>query len=88
MYKVLIYFTDLQDDNHPYQPEDIFPRAGLVVSDERLAELSGTNNRRGVKLIEKVATEAAETASDAEKERKPSTSAAKQKKAPKTAKKG
>lgn len=54
MYKVLKYFTDLQDNNHPYQPEDEYPRAGLLVSEERLAELSGTNNRRGIALIEEV----------------------------------
>ena len=60
MYKVLTFFTDLQDDNHPYQPEDIFPRAGLEVSEERLAELSGTNNRRGIVLIEEVPQDASE----------------------------
>lgn len=54
MYKVKVYFTDLQDGGHPYQVGDVFPRAGKEVSKERLAELSGTKNKRGVALIEEV----------------------------------
>ncbi len=57
MYKVLEFFTDLQDDNHAYQPKDVFPRAGFKVSKERLAELSGNDNRRGIPLIKEVPTE-------------------------------
>ena len=52
MYKVLTYFTDLQDNGYPYNEGDIFPRNGLQVSEHRLKELSSTNNRRGIKLIE------------------------------------
>lgn len=52
MYKVLSYFTDLQDKHHPYNEGDIFPRDGLKVSEARLKELSSTNNKRGIKLIE------------------------------------
>lgn len=52
MYKVLAYFTDLQDNNHPYDEGDIFPRDGLTVSEARLEELSSTRNRRGIRLIE------------------------------------
>lgn len=57
MYKVLAYFTDLQDNNHPYDEGDIFPRDGLCVSENRLQELSSTNNKRGIKLIELVEEE-------------------------------
>lgn len=52
MYKVLAYFTDLQDNNHPYTEGKPFPRDGLTVSEARLEELSSTKNRRGIKLIE------------------------------------
>ena len=57
MYKVLAYFTDMQDNDFPYNEGDIFPRDGLFVSENRLKELSGTNNRRGIKLIEFVEDE-------------------------------
>lgn len=52
MYKVLVYFTDLQDNNHPYDEGDFFPRNGLTVSEARLEELSSTKNRRRIRLIE------------------------------------
>ena len=52
MYKALKYFTDLQDSNHPYDEGDIFPRDGLKVSEERLKELSSTNNKRKEVLIQ------------------------------------
>lgn len=52
MYKVLVYFTDLQDNEHPYDEGDIFPRDGLDVSEARLEELSSTRNRRRIRLIE------------------------------------
>lgn len=57
-YKVIHYFTDLQDFNHPYNVGDIFPRKGLKVTDERLKELAGKNNKQGTALIaeEKEAT--------------------------------
>lgn len=51
MYKVIAYFTDLQDDGHEYHAGDIFPRSGLAVTDERIAELSSANNKRGKALI-------------------------------------
>lgn len=46
MYQVLEMFADLQDHNHIYQPGDSFPREGLSVSPERLAELAGKENKR------------------------------------------
>ena len=52
MYKVLAYFEDLQDNRHPYNEGDIFPREGLNVTEERLKELSSENNKRKIQLIE------------------------------------
>lgn len=54
MYKVISYFTDLQDFNHPYKVGDVFPRLGMNVSEARLKELSSSNNRRKKPLIELV----------------------------------
>ena len=53
-YKVIHYFTDLQDNNHPYKVGDKFPRQSAVVSEARLKELSTVNNRQGKPLIELV----------------------------------
>ena len=53
-YRVIEYFTDLQDFNHPYKVGDTFPRLGLDVSKERIAELSTNKNRRKKPLIKKV----------------------------------
>ena len=39
-YKVIEYFTDLQDNDHEYNVGDLFPRDGKEVSEERLTELS------------------------------------------------
>lgn len=54
MYKVIKFFTDLQDGNHAYNVGDIFPRKGVAVSEERIARLASTNNARKCVLIEKV----------------------------------
>lgn len=54
MYKVIKYFTDLHDNDHPYNVGDTFPRNGVSVTDERIAELAGSDNKRGIPLIEKV----------------------------------
>lgn len=53
-YKVIHFFTDLQDGRHPYRVGDIFPRNGLSVTDARLKELSSANNRQKKPLIELV----------------------------------
>ena len=50
-YKVLIAFADLQDDNFVYNPGDEYPREGVIVSKERFAELSGSDNKIGQPLI-------------------------------------
>lgn len=57
MYKVIRYFTDLQDNEYAYHVGDTFPHEGLEVSAERLAELSSDKNKRHIPLIEKVKTE-------------------------------
>lgn len=54
MYKVIKYFTDLQDKDHEYNVGDTFPRKCLKVSQERLDELAGSNNKQGCPLIELV----------------------------------
>lgn len=62
MYKVIKRFHDLQDVTktnggevyHEYNVGDTFPRKGKEVSEERIAELAGSNNRQGVPLIELV----------------------------------
>lgn len=58
MYKVIRYFIDLQDNNHPYNVGDKFPHTGVEVSAERLAELAGSGNLQGKPLIVEVAEEA------------------------------
>lgn len=57
MYKVINFFTDLQDFNHPYKVGDVFPRQGMNVSEERLKELAGSRNKQGKPLIEKIEEE-------------------------------
>lgn len=52
MYKVIQFFTDLQDGEHPYEAGDTFPREGMDVSEGRLTELAGAFNRQGAPLIE------------------------------------
>lgn len=58
-YRVLELFHDLQDCVetkggkvcHVYKPGDPYPRKGKRASKERIAELSGRDNRRGIPLI-------------------------------------
>lgn len=59
-YEVIHFFTDLQDDEYPYSVGDPFPRAGMAVSAERLAELSGSSNRQGKPLIRAAGSAGAE----------------------------
>lgn len=54
MYKVVKYFTDLQDNNFAYNVGDTYPREGFEVLPSRVKELSGKKNLQGVPLIEKV----------------------------------
>ena len=77
MYKVINKFHDLQDARktkngtvyHEYNVGDEFPRKGHEVSEERLDELAGKENKQGVPLIELV-----EEKVDAEKTAKKSSS--------------
>jgi len=68
MYVVLSRFADLLDNNRIYEAGDDYPRPGLDVTPERLAELAGSDNRTGKPLIvdvdapcDKCAVERAET---------------------------
>ena len=54
MYRVIKSFTDLQDNNYAYYVGDTFPRNGVEVGAERIAELSSDKNLQGVPLIEEV----------------------------------
>ena len=60
MYKALTSFTDLQDNNYRYHVGDVFPHKGAKVTDERIAELSSSNNRRGKPVIEEIHEEVKE----------------------------
>ena len=59
MYKVIKAFHDLNDSKltkagtifHFYDVDDTYPRQGLKPSEERIEELSGSNNAQGQPLI-------------------------------------
>lgn len=78
MYRVIRYFTDLQDNDYAYNVGDVFPRQGMSVSDERFAELASAENRQKTPLIEAVdepdaevsAKDAAESAAEKPKRRR------------------
>lgn len=54
IYRALIRFCDRQDDMFMYEAGDTYPRPGLDVTPERIAELAGSDNRMGYPLIEAV----------------------------------
>lgn len=54
MYKVIYKFKDLQDNDVIYKVGDKYPRKGHEPSDERIAELSGSDNLIGKPLIKKI----------------------------------
>lgn len=56
-YRVLKAFVDLQDNRYRYEEGDEYPRKGKRTSKKRIAELSGTENKRGMALIEAVEDE-------------------------------
>jgi len=60
MYKVIVYFEDLQDKNRPYNIGDTYPRKGLKPSDERIEELATGKNIRGIPLIKAEETKSKE----------------------------
>ena len=54
MYRVIVYFEDLQDNGQPYNVGDVFPKGNKKVTKKRLNELATDKNRRHIPLIEKV----------------------------------
>lgn len=50
MYRVVRDFFDLTS-NHAYSVGDAFPYDGADIAEDRIAELSGSNNKIGVPLI-------------------------------------
>lgn len=62
MYKVIKFFHDLEDKKetksgtvyHAYNVGDTYPREGSKPSEERIAELEGSENKQGEPLIELV----------------------------------
>lgn len=50
-YKVIKFFTDLQDNDFPYSVGDTYPRKGGTATEERIAELAGSDNKQGQPLI-------------------------------------
>lgn len=54
MYRVIVYFEDLQDNRQPYNVGDVFPKGDKKVTKKRLNELATDKNRRHIPLIEKV----------------------------------
>ena len=55
MYKVINFFTDMQDNNFAYDVNDVYPREGLTPTEKRIKELASSKNRQGKPLIKKVA---------------------------------
>lgn len=53
-YRVIVQFVDLKDEGHLYNAGDAFPREGHKVSEDRIKELMGGENRRHMALIEAV----------------------------------
>ena len=53
MYKVIRFFTDIQDNDRAYNVGDVFPHkdCGYPVTEMRLAELASRNNLQKTPLI-------------------------------------
>ena len=54
MFRVIKYFTDMQDNNFAYNVGDEYPRKGMSVLPSRINELASNKNRQGVPLIEEI----------------------------------
>lgn len=50
-YEVIRYFTDAQDNEYAYREGDLYPRDGLIVSEQRINDLISGNNFQRVALI-------------------------------------
>lgn len=59
-YRVICKFKDLQDNGFFYNVGDVYPRKSKRASKKRIAELSSSDNRRGMPLIEEIAEEETE----------------------------
>lgn len=86
MYKVVKAFHDLKDVKktksgnvyYEYNVGDTYPRNGLNPSEERIAELSGENNKQGtplIKLVEETVKEDKEEATVKDSSKKTKSSA-------------
>lgn len=64
MYRVIEYFTDLQDGGYAYNVGDEYPREGVAADAERISELSGNKNKRGIPLIQEVAAQSSSSSLD------------------------
>lgn len=51
MYRVVKFFTDLQDGNNTYNVGDKYPREGYTPSNDRINTLLSSNNKQGTPLI-------------------------------------
>lgn len=54
MYRVVVFFTDIEDGGHKYKEGDAYPREGLEVTPERIAALLSGDNLRKIPLIEEL----------------------------------
>lgn len=50
-YKVIKFFTDIEDKDYPYKIGAVYPRKGLNVTKERIAQLMSSNNKQCAPLI-------------------------------------
>ena len=53
-YRAIVYFEDLQNNRQPYNVGDVFPKNGYSVSENRIKELLGSNNKQKRPVIEEV----------------------------------
>lgn len=58
MYTVIKEFVDLKDNRHRYMVGDKYPHHDVMVSDDRIKELSGRNNMLRTPLIQEDTKEA------------------------------
>lgn len=54
MFRVIKYFTDMQDNNFAYNVGDEYPRKDMSVLPSRIKELASNKNRQGCPLIEEI----------------------------------
>lgn len=54
MFRVIKYFTDMQDNNFAYNVGDEYPRKGMSVLPSRIKELASNKNIQGCPLIEEI----------------------------------